>query len=421
MTAINEKLASKYINVPGINRDGTQATTEQDTGPDILKSNKVSPGITTIDRYSDPMCSTNEYIYCVDGQIECQDIFGGVMNNLQSLPPYISGSTLNSCSSYINQVNLSDYTTQIGTNPGLGIYFDLSNCTDPNVGQWRVGGTVEDGNITQGSYTCYASQTDAENAMNAFIDSSLNLNTTYNAKDDVYVLSSYLNTQNVDGLQQALAVLDSNKQTYKSINGQKYYYGNIYAITGDTYTVSINGGNIVNVLNVPKTALLKNSLYNKSTNDYYSDLKTGSYPRPVCKSGRFTGCMSSPPFIIKNGIYVSSSDPTLSLYTDGSDPNQARNIQAQNDLISYTPFSQPPVNPSGIIDKASTSLLEYNYFASQPETPFIKCIADYGSNIGDPLCCNQDGQLKDTKYICPQEVPTCKGYSATDNAYGYCN
>ena len=99
MTALNQ-LLSTYT-------DGTQAT-----NPDMLTS-KVTPGITTIDRYADPMCTTNEYIYCVDGQIECQDIFGDVIHsNIQRInTEYTSGNTFkNTCDSYIDKINLSDYS-----------------------------------------------------------------------------------------------------------------------------------------------------------------------------------------------------------------------------------------------------------------------------------------------------------------------
>jgi hypothetical protein len=425
MSALNERLASTYTVISGQNRAGSQATTEKDTSPDILKTNTVTPGITTIDRYADPMCNTNEYIYCVDGQIECQDIFGDVINsNLQTVAPYTSGNTYkNTCDSYIDKVNLNEYIKNDIDISGTGVYFDLSNCPPDN--PWRSGGVFEKvgqiNSITPESYSCHEAQSVAENVMNEWINKSLNEDVVYKKNDDVYILSSYLIYQDVLGLPQALAILNQNKTLYTTINNQKYYYGTITEVTGDTYTVNINNGN-VSVKNIPKNALLKNSLYNKKSNDYYSDLKTGSHKRPVCKSGRFTSCLSSPPFTIENGIYKSVDDATLDFYTDGSDPNMTRKTQSLNDL-TYTPFSAPPVNPSGIIDNPSSSLLEYNYFASQPETPFIKCIADYSSNIGDPLCCNQTGQVKDTKYICPEEVPTCRGYSVTDTAtiYGYCN
>ena len=405
------------------------AETDQDTN--ILTSTAVSPGITTIDRYNDTACGTDgvgnkEYIYCVDGQIECQDIFGEKMNILNSPAgsAYPSGNTYSGCNSYIDKVNLRDYSTKMEINI-QGVYFDLSNCTAEK--PWRVGGNIiqneqgpEKGKAkkksnTISSHKCYTLEKDAKNEWYNMIDSSLNSNAVYNLNDRVFILESFLKTQIS---KQILDIIDKinigNQKSYTMINNRKYYNGTIKAITGDSYTVSIPNS-ATEVFNVPKLQLLKDSLYNPNTNDYYSDLKTGSKPRPVCKSGRFTSCLSSAPFTIENGIYVSTSDSILSL--DAS-YNQYRR-QSQIDLTMNIPFSAPLQNSSGIIDNGS--LLESNYFKSQKgETPFIKCIADYGTNIGDPLCCNQEGNLKNTKYICPQEVPICKGYSSDDNAYGFC-
>jgi len=401
------------------------ASTDQDTN--TLQSNTVTPGITSIDRYADPMCKPNEHIYCLDGKIECNDIFGGNINTLQTMAPYLSGGTLAGCGSNLNKINLYDYSTRIGTDI-RGVMFDLSNCTSSK--PWRVGGdTIQHGygnanTIAKNSFTCYQSQSEADAAWNNIIDISLNKNAIYNVNDEVFVLASFLNSQSLAGLPQILKVLDiakneTNKDgtntSYTTINGQKYYYAKIYSINDDNYTIALS---TINVPNVPKSALLKNSLYNPKTNDYYTNLKTGSYPRPVCKSGAFTSCLSSPPFTINNGKYVSTNDPILSV--DAS-YNQLR-AQSQIDLNANIPFSAGPVNPSGIID--NNNLLEYNYFSTDTltsETPFIKCMSDYGSNIGDPLCCNQPGSVVDTKYICPQEVPQCIGYSKQDNIYGFCS
>jgi hypothetical protein len=117
---------------------------------------------------------------------------------------------------------------------------------------------------------------------------------------------------------------------------------------------------------------------------------------------------------MNNGKYVSTTDPILSV----DSLYKASEIQKQNDFTQ--PFTAAPVNPSGIYDGP----IESNYFSqnqTSSSSPFIKCIANYGSNIGDPLCCNQKGTLADTKYICPQEVPICSGYSKDDNIYGYCS
>jgi len=50
-----------------------------------------------------------------------------------------------------------------------------------------------------------------------------------------------------------------------------------------------------------------------------------------------------------------------------------------------------------------------------------KCIANYGSNVGDPLCCGQKGVLQKsaTKYVCPSSSPTCSGYTCS-GTYGTC-
>lgn len=372
--------------------------TEKDSN--TLKTDKVSPGINSIDRYADPMCKPNEFIYCVDGQIECNDILGGKMNSLQGMDSYTYGNTLARCGSHINKTNISDYGKSIELKLGTGVYFDISNCTKEK--PWRVG------NRFVKSQGCYKTEAEADTVWNTYIDSSLNLNARYNINDNVYILASFLKTQTLAGLPQILSVLDSGK-SYTTINGQKYYNGIVYSITGTTYTITLS---TIKVSNVPKVALLKDSLYNPITNDYYNDLKTGSYPRPVCKSGSFTSCLSSPPFTMNNGKYVSTSDPILNV--DSS--SKTSQIQRQNDFNQ--PFSAPLVNPSGIYDGP----IESNYFSdNQTSTPFIKCIANYGSNIGDPLCCNQKGALPDTRYVCPQEVPRCSGYSANDNTYGYCS
>ena len=415
----NQDLELKSIHelINGKKSDGTSNySTDIDTN--LLKSNNISSGITKIDRYSDPMCKPGEHIYCLDGQIECNDILGGKMNILQGMDPYVSGSTLAGCGSYVTKTNLYDYSKDIGLKMNSGVYFDLSNCKQPT--PWRVGGIViqngydKANTISPESYKCYPTESAADDAWNLLIDSSLNENAIYNANDDVFILASFLKTQTTSGLPQILSVIDNNKvgtqKAYTTINNQKYYYATIKSVTGTTYTVTIPNS-VITVSSVPKTALLKNSLYNSKTNDYYSNLKTGSYPRPVCKSGAFTSCLSSPPFTMNNGKYISTKDPLLtvdSLY-------KASEIQKQNDFNQ--PFTAPPLNPSGIIDGP----IESNYFGqNDPSTPFIKCIANYGSNIGDPLCCNQSGTIKDTKYICPEEVPVCNGYSKQDNTYGYC-
>ena len=49
----------------------------------------------------------------------------------------------------------------------------------------------------------------------------------------------------------------------------------------------------------------------------------------------------------------------------------------------------------------------------------IKCIADFGTNIGDDLCCGQSGVLTDTKYVCPANYSKCQSMKC-GSKYGTC-
>jgi hypothetical protein len=50
----------------------------------------------------------------------------------------------------------------------------------------------------------------------------------------------------------------------------------------------------------------------------------------------------------------------------------------------------------------------------------IKCIADFGTNIGDNLCCGQTGVLQNTKYVCPSNAPKCSNFKCGSN-FGTCS
>jgi hypothetical protein len=57
----------------------------------------------------------------------------------------------------------------------------------------------------------------------------------------------------------------------------------------------------------------------------------------------------------------------------------------------------------------------------QKETPQfqpLKCVANFGTNIGDDLP-NGAGVLTNTKYVCPSEYPTCSGLVCGEK-YGTC-
>jgi hypothetical protein len=76
------------------------------------------------------------------------------------------------------------------------------------------------------------------------------------------------------------------------------------------------------------------------------------------------------------------------------------------DLLKGSDYSSTPSNITGSNSSGSNNT--------------IKCIANFGTNIGDPLCCGQKGDLKNTKFVCPKEKPSCSGY-VCGTKFGTCN
>ena len=51
--------------------------------------------------------------------------------------------------------------------------------------------------------------------------------------------------------------------------------------------------------------------------------------------------------------------------------------------------------------------------------PIEKCVADYGAQIGDKLCCGQTGVVQKNDRICPYSKPLCKGFKC-GSQWGEC-
>lgn len=108
-----------------------------------------------------------------------------------------------------------------------------------------------------------------------------------------------------------------------------------------------------------------------------------------------------------------------------------------------TPYSYIPVEISGnyiqfydssgnLIDSMNKcDMLESQYLSDQcydalnPEektkTNSKKCIANYGTSVGDSLCCGQKGVLQKyaSNYVCPKSTPTCSDF-VCGKSYGTC-
>jgi hypothetical protein len=147
------------------------------------------------------------------------------------------------------------------------------------------------------------------------------------------------------------------------------------------------------------------------------------------------------------GLDVSSTPYTYSQLTinDG-------NLSESSNLIGFSsPFTTPPMEISGsyvyIYDTdtsySSCFLFESNGYdclancegggennASDdnskqqedcPPAPATteKCVADFGTQIGEKLCCGQTGVLQKGGEVCPKSKPICKGYEC-GSSWGKC-
>jgi hypothetical protein len=77
---------------------------------------------------------------------------------------------------------------------------------------------------------------------------------------------------------------------------------------------------------------------------------------------------------------------------------------------------------SNSVTKDNYDNYEYYYEEKGPDgstCPSLKCIADFGTNIGENLCCGQTGVLQNTEYVCPSVKPTCQNFKC-GSKFGTC-
>ena len=113
--------------------------------------------------------------------------------------------------------------------------------------------------------------------------------------------------------------------------------------------------------------------------------------------------------------YKETLDETTTITTSSTFVSQ---IGASSDPRTNGTSLQRPSDITTTTSDTETTTTDTETTTTNTEN-CIPCIADNGSNIGDNVCCNQNGKVLTTKYNCPASVPFCHGYECGVK-YGTC-
>lgn len=185
-----------------------------------------------------------------------------------------------------------------------------------------------------------------------------------------------------------------------------------------------------------------NATLDEISNSYYTEGKTYE---DKCLDGNGVICDKS--IFYKDVDSVSDISGVLGVNSDGTDVdnrgftkslsyypiglinNYTEKIKRWNPLNSDS-YSQNNLSDYKFISKCDFESKEdgsYNecikHFGVQEDISgndsSIKCLADFGTQVGENICCGQEGILQNTKYVCPSEYPICGGYKCGES-WGYC-
>jgi hypothetical protein len=102
-----------------------------------------------------------------------------------------------------------------------------------------------------------------------------------------------------------------------------------------------------------------------------------------------------------------------------------KTVTPEDDYLSRTGFStlisSISILPGQQIKNGDTES-QNNVEPSNQPISNQRCIADYNTKVGDPLCCGQHARLtqNDNYFVCPASKPTCSGFEL-NKSWGTCN
>jgi hypothetical protein len=352
ITNTNNLLEKQQIQFDGGNGPDVQLNEYlESANKPFVSSDSLRKGV--IDRYKDTSCGDNEFIYCLGGQIDCVDIYGDTIPNTledmsESYKDYKYGKTYGKCGSYINKINLSEYSNKLSESllqtGNVGYYYDLVKCTPDK--PWRVGG--EGTPITFND--CYADQ-DRASGMYSIIR-NMNQSDFIN-KSLVYIESDYILQEYAIKFPTAVTFLNSTKA--KWVGNQRMYQGVIKSMNkNNLFDIYVPDESGTLLTDIPPQHLRLPNMNVKNT-PQLDNLPKGSHPRPICRYGKFTDKCSKgnePPIDFKSkdtqdlelnkylltpkssdSKYITGANTMDDLYTSGT------TISNSNNTLGFSMFN----------------------------------------------------------------------------------
>jgi len=161
-----------------------------------------------------------------------------------------------------------------------------------------------------------------------------------------------------------------------------------------------------------------NFSYNRYQSSENNPFFFTQYELNEAKTGRkFVKTLSECHYIGDSQIkyQCSKSEMDARAQSGGAGPSGGQNDDYMKDLFQELIRIANGVQNVNNTTSGSTS----NSTGTSGSGDAIKCIADFGTKIGDNLCCGQTGVLQDTKYTCPNTLPYCSDFKC-GSKFGTC-
>ena len=205
------------------------------------------------------------------------------------------------------------------------------------------------------------------------------------------------------------------------------------------------GGTVKCKSDTGKLIDISNTDYN-SGKTYKSTCDTGDYA--ICSGNLFSSVVSYnlPSYVLPEGTQFPLSEVNIGFTAPYSyvpvELDSSNNFNIYNstktlmekihkcNLLSYDKqsncyakfFTNNEMNTQTLSSMTSSSNIDTSNIADSTKCGSydkIPCLADYGTNIGENLCCGQTGVLQNTKYICPITRPKCSNFKC-GTQFGNC-